>query len=251
MKEQYDFGIIDAALRNASMNRESATHFICATTYHLNFIDLSSENPHITNQAFKNKLLEGMQKYRIQTAVLTRVDFCRQHLDTKEKMVDHHKGIYQRGIGRDEHSLNDDLEILFETMKLGQVTDDNVITFCFPKLTEKEMKLVESKDEDHLASYAASQDLIDVDEAEMKLSDSKSKFVDVQCFRKTIVFKNRPINGYFKRSIDNREQSEDEPKSKLRRRKCYYCGRLIKTKPRKVTNRYSYFLKSKSPFKSE
>ena len=66
----------------------------------MNFIDLSSENPDITNQTFKNKFLEGMLKYRIQTAVLTRVDMARIDLVTKEKMIDYHKGKYKKGIGR-------------------------------------------------------------------------------------------------------------------------------------------------------
>ena len=89
---------------------------------------------------------------------------------------------------------------------------------CFPKLTEKEMKLVELKDEYHMESYAAYWDIKDVDEAEMKLSDSKSKFVNILCFRDTFVLQNRPINGYFKRSID--QQAEDEPRPKNRRKPC-------------------------------
>ena len=235
VKEQYDFGIINAALRNASTNRETATHFICATRYYSD----DHDPPIDLNSTFKHKFLEGMKKYRIKTAVLTKVEIFRDSLVTKETMIDYHKGKYKKE-GCNEHSLNDDLEILFGKMKLEQVNNEEVQTFCFPKLTNKEMKLVESKDVNHLESYAATP--ADVKEAEMKLSDSKSKFVDVSCSRKTIVFKNRPINGYFKRSIENREQSEDEPKSKFRRRKCFYCGR---------TNKLSYFLKSRSPFKSE
>ena len=66
----------------------------------MNFIDLSSENPDIINPFFKNKFLEGMQKYRIETAVLTRVDMVRVDLVTKEKMIDYHKGKYKTGIVR-------------------------------------------------------------------------------------------------------------------------------------------------------
>ena len=144
--------------------------------------------------------------------------------------------VYTLGKGLDEHSLNDDLEILFKKLKLGQVTDEKVQTFSFPKLTNKEMELVESKDEDHLASYGASP--VDIDEAEMKLSDSKSKFVHKFCQRETnlcqqvninelmsyallewqseMAVRNGPINGYFKRSIQGYEKSEDEPRSKIK-----------------------------------
>ena len=107
-------------------------------------------------------------------------------------------------------------------MKFGQVTDEKVQTFCFPKLNKKEMQLVEAKDEDHLASYGASP--VDVAEAEMKLSDSKSKFVHKFCQRDTHLCQpidrkrllECAINDYFKRSILGYEKSEDEPRSKIK-----------------------------------
>ena len=107
-------------------------------------------------------------------------------------------------------------------MKLGQVADEKVQTFCFPKLTNKEMELVELKHQDHLASYGASP--VDVDEAEMKLSDSKSKFVHKFCQRDTHLCQpidrkrllEFAINDYFKRSIQGCEESEDEPRSKIK-----------------------------------
>ena len=73
-----------------------------------------------------------------------------------------------------------------------------------------------------MASYAAYEK--DVDEAEMKLSDSKSKFVAVSCTRHTSVLQNRPVNGYFKRSIG--QQAEDEPRSKIRIRPCDSCEKV-------------------------
>ena len=217
-------GIINAALIKASEHRDLATHFIIATEYYTDFDDQSID----FLKPIKHAMLEGMKKYRLKTAVLTRVNMQRERLVTKEKMTDYYKGKYIRingpYVSHFEHSLNDDLEILLKKMQLGQVTNEEVLTFCLPKLTEKEMKLVELKDEDHMASYAAYWDIKDVDEAEMKLSDSKSKFVDILCFRKTFVLQNRPINGYFKRSID--QQAEDEPRPKNRRKPCDSCKKV-------------------------
>lgn len=217
-KEQYDLGIINAALRNAKTNRNLVTHFIFATRYYC------SPNPdEFFVSWFRQKFLEGMKKYRIKGAVLTGVSVMRLHLVTKEKMTDYHNGKYKRfGYHFDSsagHSFNDDLEFFFEKLQLEKVTDENVLTFRFPKLTGKEMKLVEVKDEDHMASYADHQE--DVSEAEMQQSESKSKFVYVECLRSTSVLQNRPINGYFKRSIH--KQSDDEPRSKIRIIPCDSC----------------------------
>ena len=138
-------------------------------------------------------------------------DMMRESLVTKEKMIDHYKKKYKRINGCYDsifdHSLNDNLESFFDKMKLGQVTNETALNFWFPKLTEREMRLVELKDKNHMSSYAATDDQKDVSEAEMKLSDSKSKFVYVYCTRITFVLNYRPITkGQFKRSIESCEQ---------------------------------------------
>ena len=89
-KEQYDFGIINAALWKASRNQDSGTHIICATHYYMN-INKSSKDDDIDESLindddqpmenfylFEHMVLEGMKKYRIQTAVLTMVEIFRE-----------------------------------------------------------------------------------------------------------------------------------------------------------------------------
>ena len=125
--------IINAALRKASKDRDQATHFMCASLYYTDYNDETNN----FFKPFKHAILEGMKKYRLKTAVLTIIDMIRYDLVTKENMIDYYKGKYQKGPGRDEHSLNDDLEIFYEKITLGQVTCENVLTFCLPKLTEK------------------------------------------------------------------------------------------------------------------
>ena len=58
-------------------------------------------------------------------------------------------------------------------------------TFFIPELTLKERKLVEIKDEEYMRSFKLLNNA-DVDEAEMQLSSSKSKYVAAYCRRKTI-----------------------------------------------------------------
>ena len=101
------------------------------------------------------------------------------------------------------------------------------------------MKLVESKNEDHLESYFAYEcdSDPDVDENEMMLSDSKSKFVKIECRRFTYKIINRPINGYFKRKIADADlpleaKFEERQKPKIRKN----------TNPKKFIRWGQYFI---------
>ena len=60
-----------------------------------------------------------------------------------------------------------------------------------PKLTKEELKLIEEKNEDYLSTFFRHQirhASPDVDQEEMKKSDSKDKYVHCKCLRKTIYF---------------------------------------------------------------
>ena len=61
-----------------------------------------------------------------------------------------------------------------------------MLSFFFPKLTEDELKLVEEKNEEHMRTYLFDLFDADVHVEEMKLSDSKDKYVHSECHRKTI-----------------------------------------------------------------
>ena len=69
---------------------------------------------------------------------------------------------------------------------------ESVVTYFIPKLTEKEEKLVEENDKDHLMSYwdhARLGNDPDVSKKEMDESESKSKFVRGRCWRRTFILK--------------------------------------------------------------
>ena len=212
--EEYDFGVINAAIAKIPKNNDTTTHFICALE--------SKSLDYFDYEKLERILLSGMSKHRIKSAHITNLHNTRDRLATKEEMESYYKEEYVEkddynktlqtiwSAGYMLHSVNDDLELLLERFLLDEVRNESAVTFCFPKLTEKERKLVESKNEDHLQSYfdyALAGENPDVDENEMMLSDSESKFVFISCWRFTCKMINRPINGYFKRKIANEDLS--------------------------------------------
>ena len=84
-----------------------------------------------------------------------------------------------------EHSVGDDLEIFFEDIKLGNKLLPLAWTYFSPELTPKEMELVEKKDQEYMRSFKMLNNA-DVNEPEMKLSSSSSKYVSAYCRRRTI-----------------------------------------------------------------
>ena len=102
---------------------------------------------------------------------------------------------YCKGEELEEVSVHDDLESLFEDLRLGrEVLDDTYHTYFLPELTTKEMELVRRKDTRYLETF----NLYlygnpDVDEAEMKLSESDSKFLYGRGHRRTFTIENKSL----------------------------------------------------------
>ena len=118
----------------------------------------------------------------------------RDSLITNEKMTRmvNGKGYRQKDhetrTGGDTYtdSVADDLESFFEEIQLGRISSSIAWTYFLPELSLKEMELIEKKDEDYIRSFKLLNDA-DVNETEMKLSSSSSKYVSAFCRRKTIV----------------------------------------------------------------
>ena len=71
--------------------------------------------------------------------MVTIIYMWRQNLITKEAMEKFTKG--EKSYGRHyKDSVNDDLESLFEDLRLGKEPDEFVKTYFLPKLTEEEME---------------------------------------------------------------------------------------------------------------
>ena len=175
-----DEKVIDSAFAKIvkSDTKKLETHFIYADNQHFriyNWID----------EGLKTFILDGMQKYGIKKVMVTKIRLSRRNLITKEKMEN-----YCKGEENEKLSVNDDLESLFDDIRLGKKPDYFGSTYFLPKLTKEELKLVERKDHNFMDTLLHGLNA-DVNEAEMKLSESDSKFVQAHGWRKTYTIKKR------------------------------------------------------------
>ena len=120
--------------------------------------------------------------------MLTSIHLQRLELITKEKMDSYCKGEEYL-----KDSVNDDLESLFENIRLGKKSEIFVRTYFLPKLTEEELELIERRDTSYLQTFFdwfINKENPDVPETEMMLSKSDSKYVRGRAQRRTFVIEN-------------------------------------------------------------
>ena len=167
--------ITGLSLRNISENatKELKIHFVYAGWHYFWF-----------DNRLRSFILNGMKKHKINSVMVTKIHLQRWKLITKEKMES-----YCNGEEYLKDSVNDDLESLFEIIQLGKEPNENVQTYCLPKLTEEELELVERRDTIYFQSFDYSWNP-DVDETEMMLSESDSKYVYSSTVRETFVIEN-------------------------------------------------------------
>ena len=130
---------------------------------------------YISNLNFENS--------QAKSAMITEIRLCRHFLITKEKMEE-----ICKGQGLLKESVNDDIEALFADLQLGNKPKAESSTYFLPKLTHEEKKLVEKKDSNYLETFSSLNPNIDDDE--MRSSESKSMFVRGWCARKTYILQN-------------------------------------------------------------
>ena len=186
-------------------------HFIYCYGYYYTYTEVFEK--------LKEIILKKMQKYGIQSSILTTLSMHRIYLITKEKSKEAAEGKLKND-PRWEHyegSINEDLESFINNLQnSNEVKDEYVRSFFLPKLTEEELKLVEEKNYEHMMSYLWKFDA-DVGIEEMKQSDSKDKYVRSTCNRLT-----------FHLTLEsNQTPSKDEPsddlRSSSRKRRCGRC----------------------------
>ena len=130
-------------------------------------------------------ILKEMKKYNFQSVMLTRLTLWRFKLITKEIMINY-------CLGKDERhkkSVNDDLNSFFDDLRLDKNPQSLAHTYFLPKLIDEEMNLIGEKDPIFFRTFMYGYH-VDVDEAEMKLSESNSKFVRATGGRLTEIIEN-------------------------------------------------------------
>ena len=173
-KENFDKIRISSALRKNSVNqtKKLGLHFVYAGLHYL-----------FKEDKLRSFIWNGMKRHKIKSVMLTSIYLGRSRLITKEKMESH-----CMGEEFEKDSVNNDLESLFEKIRLGNEPDETVQTYFLPKLTEEELELVERRDANYLQTFIQSNP--DVYETEMVLSESDSKYVRGRSWRKTFVIEN-------------------------------------------------------------
>ena len=144
------------------------------------------------NDKLLSFMFTGMKKHNLKEVMMTILRMERKNLITKEKMESFCEGKKLR-----KESVNEDLESLFDRIRLGKQPEvEEVRTYFVPKLTEEELELVERKDPDYLGTFSWTIQNYnpDVDKTEMKLSESDSKFVQGFCLRITLKFEIKLIH---------------------------------------------------------
>ena len=178
--------------RNKS--KDLKLHVFYAGTYYNEFVRSSK---------LESFLLQKLRSSLCKSVMLTMLRMSRDHLITQEKMKNTTQGLNLQ----EKEGVCDDLEYLFDKLKAGVYNFNDQFShsiysrkrkethsYFVSKLTEREMQLVDMKDENHLVTYSwyyaghlNGRINPDVDEKEMKLSNSESKYVKFSCKRKTFL----------------------------------------------------------------
>ena len=170
-EEKFDEQVFDSAFKKIaeSQSEDLIPHFVYAG--------------HHLNDTVKYFIREGVTKYNLKMALGTMIFIRRDRLITKECMENHCKGKEQI-----KESINDHLESLLQYLQQGDTPDKLDLIYFLPKLTKEELKLVQQKDSNYLKTFMSPTP--DVNEAEMKASESKSKFVYAWGAQETFKIKN-------------------------------------------------------------
>ena len=140
-KENFDEQLIDSALQSNSGVEKLETHFVYAGYYY-----------HYREKLLRSFIVRGMKKYNIQSVMVTIIYMPRWDLITNEEMEN-----YCSGNEYLNDSVNDDLETFFEDLRLGKEPEKWAQTYFLPKLTEKELELIERKDPSYMRTFKISE----------------------------------------------------------------------------------------------
>ena len=145
-------------------------------------------------------VLEQLKKHAIESAMITHLFMYKNYLMTKERMekffdLKRYTGEYD-WVPRE--SINDNLENFVEELCHRKEQEHSSQPYFVSKLTKEEMKLVENKNKEYTETYfrgSFGSDLsLDISAEEIKLSESKSKYVNAQCYRTTLIVKNYELS---------------------------------------------------------
>ena len=201
LKDIIESARLDIALEKYARNSDLKPHIIYV-----------GHKFHQNHNMIHTLLLEQLKNHAIQSAMITNLLMYKNYLMTKEKMEDFFDfKKYPEDMWIPRESINDNLENFIEDLRHKKEQEHSSETYFVAKLTKEEMEFFQNKNKEHKKTYfrwsfSTLPDTSgpDVSVEEMKLSESKSKYVNVQCFRTSSV-----VNNYYQKIFIRRSLSED------------------------------------------
>ena len=138
-------------------------------------------------------ILTEMKKNKIKLVMLTLLKMYRNNHITKEKMQN-----YCTGKEPVTNSVNDDIELLFDDLRMGKKPEDYALTYFLPKLTESEQELAEKHPPEFDKLFALRSIDINwnhssnmyISHPRIAPSELESSFVEALCIRRTLFIEN-------------------------------------------------------------
>ena len=179
--------ILSALQRIAeSEKNDLTTHIIYAGQVNLDWIN------------WDFNVLKAIVQIGLKSPMMTFIYMYKDLLVTKEKMsrICTGNGCRQKDhetpTGGDTYkdSVADDLESFVKDIQLGRKPLPMAWTYFIPELTLEEIDLVEKKNKEYFRTFKLLNNA-DVNETEMRLSSSTSKYISAYCRRKTITIESQ------------------------------------------------------------
>ena len=173
----FDKNIMNSALQKQSKNEANGEkiHLIFALG---DFRNILRDQPKL-----EPLIIEGMMKFQVKSVMVTFSSLIRNQLITQSAVEDYCKGVYE--------SINDDIQSVFDDIRLGLEPYELIRTYFLPKLTEEELALVELNDSIYLQSFWSPF-------PNPRIAGMKNEFVLGECERRTLTINNlkrqRPLD---------------------------------------------------------
>lgn len=138
-KEHSDDKVIDSVFRKITENgaKELKIHLVYASRYYYWY-----------DAKLRTSILKRMKKYNIKSVMVTIINMLRAKVITQEEMKRYCDGEYHR-----KYSVNDDLESVYEDLRLGKEPGAGAAIYFLPKLTDKELEMIERKDTTYFKTF--------------------------------------------------------------------------------------------------
>ena len=149
-------------------------------------------------QEFKTK----HNDFKIKPSMMTMLRMVRNYVISKTRVDVMYSGdrnaALAEEIGIERQSIFDDIEEFFERIQLGKDLVEGKPTYFLPMLTEKDMELLRTNNEDYLRSYFVyysdenHEQMHPESDMDRAFTESESSYVQVSCYRYTSMIIENP-----------------------------------------------------------